>query len=134
MIDKTQTLVHLARYDGHLSRRFFRAVKQLRDLRRDEREAHQARSSAGSYTRVDPDPYRGRYVPAQAPPPIDPPSPAANRIGFRASRESAPQTALSKINDRAVPVKSKGAGPTGRTHANDQTNPIPPNSRGINAV
>ncbi len=59
MIDKTQTLVHLARYDGHLSRRFFRAIKQLRDLRRDEREAHEARSSAGSYAPVDPDPYRG---------------------------------------------------------------------------
>ncbi len=82
MIDKTQTLVHLARYDGHLSRRFFRAIKQLRDLRRDEREAHEARTSAGSYTRVDPDPYRGRYVPAQAPPPIDPPTPTASPIGF----------------------------------------------------
>ena len=107
MIDKTQTLVHLARYDGHLSRRFFRAVKQLRDLRRDEREAHQARSSAGSRTPAAPDPYRGRYVPAQAPPPIDPPSPTAARIGFRASRESAPQPALSKINDRAVPVRAR---------------------------
>ena len=49
MLDRTQALVHLARYDGHLSRRFFRAVKQLRELRRDEREAHEARSSAGSY-------------------------------------------------------------------------------------
>ena len=91
MIDKTQTLVHLARYDGHLSRRFFRAIKQLRDLRRDEREAHQARTSAGSYAPVDPDPYRGRYVPAQAPPPIDPPSPTAARIGFRPSRDLVPQ-------------------------------------------
>ena len=33
MLDRTQAFVHLARYDGHLSRRFFRAVKQLRDLR-----------------------------------------------------------------------------------------------------
>ena len=103
IIDRTDALGHLARYDGHLSRRFFRAVKQLRDLRRDEREAHEARSSAG----VDPDPYRGRYVPAQAPPPIDPPTPTAGRIGFRASRESAPQPALSKINDRAVPVRAR---------------------------
>ncbi len=107
MIDKTQTLVHLARYDGHLSRRFFRAIKQLRDLRRDEREAHEARTSAGSYAPVDPDPYRGRYVPAQAPPPIDPPSPTAGRIGFRTSRQSAPQPSLSKINDRAVPVRAR---------------------------
>ena len=35
MLDRTQAFVHLARYDGHLSRRFFRAVKQLADLRRD---------------------------------------------------------------------------------------------------
>ena len=94
MLDRTQALVHLARYDGHLSRRFFRAVKQLADLRRDESKARQVRSSAGSHTHVDPDPYRGRYVPAQAPPPIDTPSPTAARIGFRASRESAPQAGL----------------------------------------
>ena len=94
MLDRTQAFVHLARYDGHLSRRFFRAVKQLRDLRRDECEAHEARSSAGSYASTDPDPYRGRYVPAQAPPPIDHSSPTAYRIGFRASRESAPQPGL----------------------------------------
>ena len=92
MLDRTQGFVHLARYDGHLSRRFFRAVKQLSDLRRDERKAHEARSSASSYAPTDP--YRGRYVPAQAPPPIDPPSPTAGRIGFRSSRESAPEASF----------------------------------------
>ena len=92
MLDRTQAFVHLARYDGHLSRRFFRAVKQLADLRRDERKAREARSSAGSYTSTDP--YRDRYVPAQAPPPIDTPSPQVSRIGFRASRESAPKAGL----------------------------------------
>ena len=105
MLDRTQAFVHLARYDGHLSRRFFRAVKQLADLRRDERKAHETRPSAGSYTPTDP--YPGRYVPAQAPPPIDPPSPTAARIGFRASRGSAPQAALSKMNERAVPVRAR---------------------------
>ena len=109
MLDRTQAFVHLARYDGHLSRRFFRAVKQLADLRRDERKAREARASAGSYAAADSDPYRGRYVPAQAPPPIDTPSAPASRICFRARRESAPQAALSKMN-----VKSRarqGAGP-----------------------
>ena len=95
MLDRTQALVHLARYDGHLSRRFFRAVKQLADLRRDESKAREARSSAGSYTPADPDPYRGRYVPAQAPPPIDTSCPTVGRIGFRASRDSAPEASLS---------------------------------------
>ena len=80
MLDRTQAFVHLARYDGHLSRRFFRAVKQLADLRRDERKAHEARSSPGSYAPADSDPYRGRYVPAQAPQPAASASePLANR-------------------------------------------------------
>ena len=110
MLDRTQAFVHLARYDGHLSRRFFRAVKQLADLRRDESKARQARSSAGSHTHVDPDPYRGRYVPAQAPPPIDTPSPTAGRIGFRVSSESAPQPGLrqttKQTQSRRTPVRS----------------------------
>ena len=92
MLERTQAFVHLARYDGHLSRRFFRAVKQLADLRRDEREAPETRSSANSYSPADP--YGGPYVPAQAPPSIDTPSPTAGRVGFRASRESAPQACL----------------------------------------
>ena len=108
MLDRTQAFVHLGRYDGHLSRRFFRAVKQLRDLRRDEREAHEARPSADSYTPTDP--YRGPYVPAQAPPPIDTPSPTAGRIGFRASRDSAPQSGLTQTTkqtqSRRTPMKS----------------------------
>ena len=92
MLDRTQALVHLARYDGHLSRRFFHAVKQLADLRQVERKPRETRSSANSYTAADS--YPGRYVPVQAPPPIDTPSPTAGRIGFRASRESAPQAGL----------------------------------------
>ena len=88
MLDRTQAFVHLARYDGHLSRRFFRAVKQLADLRRDESKAREARSSAGSYAPTDADAYRGRYVPAQAPQPaesasgplaIRPPKPLSRR-------------------------------------------------------
>ena len=98
MLERTQAFVHLARYDGHLSRRFFRAVKQLADLRRDERKPRETRPSAGSYTAADP--YRGSYVPAQAPPPIDTPSHPASRIGFRASRNSAPRTGLR--GDRAL--------------------------------
>ena len=105
MLDRTQAFVHLARYDGHLSRRFFRAVKQLADLRRDERKAQEARSSPGSYAATDP--YGGRYVPAQAPPPIDTSRLTAGRIGFRLSSDSAPEAALSKMNERAVPVRAR---------------------------
>ena len=105
MLERTQAFVHLARYDGHLSRRFFRAVKQLADLRRDERKARE--TSAGSYTPTDP--YRGPYVPAQAPPPIDTPSPTAGRIGFRAGGESVPPAGLSKMDGKSH--VRQGAGP-----------------------
>ena len=118
MLDRTQAFVHLARYDGHLSRRFFRAVKQLRDLRHDERKAHEDRAPAGSYAPTDP--YRGRYVPAQAPPPIDTPHPTAGRIGFRASSEPTPQPSFTQTTkqtqSRRTPMKS--------TASNDETRSV----------
>ncbi len=141
MLDRTQALVHLARYDGHLSRRFFRAVKQLADLRRDERKARETRPS------TDSDPYRGRYVPDQAPPPIDPPSTAAGRIGFRASGDSAPPAGLSKMGGQSR--ARQGAGPTAQIHTlrgplpprcqpspikKYQTNQISPNPHRINGL
>ena len=104
MLDRTQAFVHLARYDGHLSRRFFRAVKQLADLRDAQHKRDTSSAYKNSHT---PDPYRGRYVPVQAPPPIDTPRPTAGRIGFRLSSDSAPEAALSKMNERAVPVRAR---------------------------
>ena len=79
MLERTQAFVHLARYDGHLSRRFFRAVKQLADLRRDERKSRQTRSSANSHTPANPDRYPSPHVPAPVPPTTDTPSPTAGR-------------------------------------------------------
>ena len=78
------------------------------DPRRDERKSREARSSAGSYAPADP--YRGRYVPAQAPPPIDTPSPTAGRIGFRASSKSGPQPGFTQTTKQTqfppTPMKS----------------------------
>ena len=115
MINRTQALVHLARYDGHLSRRFLCAVKQLSDLRRDESKAREARSSAASYAPVDPNPTRDRYTPAQAPPSIANQSLTTDRIGFRASRESAPQAGLR--NDRAPAPQPSFTQTTKRTQS-----------------
>ena len=123
ILDRTQAFVHLASYDGHLSRRFFRAVKQLADLRRDERKAQQDRSSSGSHASADP--YGGRYVPAQAPPPIDPPPPTVGPIGFRASSDSAPQPALPEMN-RKSRARQDGAPQAAFTPSTD------PSGRGTN--
>ena len=125
MLDRTQDFVHLARYVGHLSRRFFRAVKQLADLRRDESKAREARSSAGSYAPTHPDAYRGRYVPAQAPPPIDTPSPTAGTHRLPALQRFGPRSR--SLEDERKSRARQGAGPTGRIHPNNQTNPISPN-------
>ena len=141
MLDRTQAFVHLARYDGHLSRRFFRAVKQLVDLRRDERKAQEARSSAGSCASTDPDPYRGRYVPAQAPPPINTPSPLASAGGSVPSRASfhrhgrwtkgRPQISCGARSQRAA--SRLFSTPGSASTENNQTNPILPNPNEINA-
>ena len=67
MLDRTQAFVHLARYDGHLSRRFFRAVKQLSDLRDAQHKRDASSTYENSHTPADPDPYRGRYGPGPGP-------------------------------------------------------------------
>ena len=97
MLERTQALVHLARYDGHLSRRFFRAVKQLADLRRDERKSRETSSSANSYTATDSCP--GRYVPVQAPPPID------GRARPRAHQHRLPGRPRNRLAHRAAEFK-----------------------------
>ena len=55
------------------------------------------------------DPYRGRYVPAQAPPPIDASSSTTGRIGFRVSGHPAPPIGLSKVGGQSR--AREGAGP-----------------------
>ena len=69
-----------------------RAVKQLSDLRRDERKAEEVRSSAGSY--IPTDPYRGRYVPSPGAATDRPSKPDGRSDRLPGSRESAPQAGL----------------------------------------
>ena len=116
MLDRTQAFVHLARYDGHLSRRFFRAVKQLADLRR--RRAQGPRGSRLCRLLCC-----RRFRPL--PRPIRPsPSPTADRYSKRPGQP-----------DR-LPCPS-GRGPAGSARrlcsTKNQTNPISPNPGGINA-
>jgi hypothetical protein len=48
LLNRTQALVHLARYDGHLGRRFDRAIRQIAQLRdaREKRRAADANAAA----------------------------------------------------------------------------------------
>ncbi len=43
MLDRTKLLNNLARYDGHLNRRFYRAVELMMKIRREEAKSRQAR-------------------------------------------------------------------------------------------
>ena len=116
MLDRTQAFVHLARYDGHLSRRFFRAVKQLADLRRDERKAREARWPTGPLLRRFPHPRRSGRLPR----PIRPgPGPTADRHSTPHGRP------------HRLPSLWRTS-PSTRPHTNYQTNPISPNPNEIN--
>ena len=117
MLDRTQAFVHLARYDGHLGRRFFRAVKQLADLRRDERRAQEARSSPG-----------GPYAPT------DPCRPRPRpRSTIQAPGRPYRLPTLQRFGPTSRPRQRTSAGLTVRIHTNYQTNPISPNSNEINS-
>ena len=106
MLSGTKFLNTLARYDSHLTRRFYRAVELMMKIRREERKSREAQAAAENIDAASPSPPPGRkrYVPAQAPPPIqdsahqdrespeDRPRPA---IGFRWGRSPAcPATSL----------------------------------------
>ena len=97
MITRTQLLNNLARYDGHLARRFFRGVELMINIRREDRqlrEAYEAKN-AGATTPV-------HYLPDEDPPPIQdhPPRPA---IGFRPANPQN-QKPRNEANDDLTPA------------------------------
>ncbi len=80
ILTRTKLLNNLARYDGHLGRRFFRGVELMIDIRRDDRqlrEAYEAKN-AGATTPV-------HYLPDDDPSPSRP-----SAIGFRPAEKSGP--------------------------------------------
>ncbi len=57
MLERTKLLNNLARYDGHLNRRFHRAVELMIKIRREERKLRDAENKATNRDRgVDPSP------------------------------------------------------------------------------
>ena len=97
MLGGTKFLNNLARYDGHLRRCLHRDLELMMKIRREERKSREAQAAADDVDAAGHGPPSGRkrYVPAQAPPPIqdnahqdrespaDRPRPA---IGFRWGR------------------------------------------------
>ncbi len=66
LLGRTQALLHLARYDAHLSRRYYRAIAELGRLRKLERAAEQHRESKTTKQSQYPEPYEesARYKPS----------------------------------------------------------------------
>ncbi len=94
MQDHTQALHNLARYRTMTSRDITRALRMIRQLRKDEYECKENRAANGAIHRptvTDPDPYNTPDPMARQPPRYEPPAAAAqtsNPIGFRAQTSS----------------------------------------------
>ena len=69
LLNRTQALLHLARYDAHLSRRYYRAIAELGRLRKLERAAEQYRENQTTKQSQYPEPYEesARYKPSPGP-------------------------------------------------------------------
>ena len=85
MLNASKFLNNLARYDGHLSRRFFRSVELMMSIRRQDEKKSEA-FEAQNAEAVSP----GRYIPDQAPPPNPNYAQPRAPIGFRPSEKLAP--------------------------------------------
>ena len=94
MQDHTQALHNLARYRTMTSRDITRALRMIRQLRKDEFECKENRAANGAIHRptvTDPDPYTTPDPMEPQPPRYEPPAAAAqtsNPIGFRAESSS----------------------------------------------
>ena len=100
MQDRTQALNNLARYRTMTSRDITRALKMIRQLRKDEYECKENRAANGAIHRptlTDPDPYTTPDPMEPQPSRYEPPAAAAQTshpIGFRAEFVPSPQATL----------------------------------------
>ena len=146
MQDHTQALHNLARYRTMTSRDITRALRMIRQLRKDEYECKENRAANGAIHRptvTDPDPYNTPDPMERQPPRYEPPAAAAqtsNPIGFRAEFVPSPQATLggasrkpnhgSPRRDRGHrrtqgPVKTKGLSTAEALRTNYGTNRTP---------
>ncbi len=126
MLTRIKLLNSLARYDGHLGRRFFRGVELMIDIRREERQLREAREAQEAQPGYDPDPPLIRYEP---PPIPDSPNnpPLVNQTPNLQSREKNPTVANDAVANRAAHVSKRC--PMNLTTPKNQANPTPSNNQ-----
>jgi hypothetical protein len=107
LLNRTQALVHLARYDGHLGRRFDRAIRQIAQLR-DAREKRRA-ADANSALHRPADPVYAR-IPRPA-------NGAAASATAQPSGYPAPSIQASEKEYGTKPISSKPHGINGMAEA-----------------
>ncbi len=128
MLTRTKLLNNLARYDGHLGRRFYRAVELMIDIRREERKDREEREAREAQENYNIDPRPGRYVPTQAP--SSRPSAPRRGVGSTLTSVDHPQPAPIAVRENAdrAPRHNIGFRPAGppnekpRNEPNNQDN------------
>ncbi len=129
MQDHTQALHNLARYRTMTSRDITRALRMIRQLRKDEFECKENRAANGAIHRptvTDPDPYNTPDPMERQPPRYEPPAAAAqtsNPIGFRAEFVPSPQATLggeSRFTNHASRKPNHGSPRRDRGHRRTQ--------------
>ena len=129
MQDHTQALHNLARYRTMTSRDITRALKMIRQLRKDEYECKENRAANGAIHRptlTDPDPYTTPDPMEPQPSRYEPPAAAAqtsNPIGFRAEFVPSPQATLgdeSRFTNHASRKPNHGSPRRDRGHRRTQ--------------
>ena len=117
MEDHTQSLTNLARYRTMTSRDITRALRMIRQLRKDEFECKENRAANGAIHRptvTDPDPYNTPDPLEPQPPRYEPPAAAAqtsNPIGFRAQAQSLRTTEAGGPQCRGTACCARQPGP-----------------------
>ena len=123
MQDRTQALNNLARYRTMTSRDITRALKMIRQLRKDEYECKENRAANGAIHRptlTDPDPMEPQ-PPRYEPPAAD--AQTSHPIGFRAEFVPSPQATLggeSRFTNHASRKPNQGSPRRDRGHRRTQ--------------
>ena len=136
MLNASKFLNNLARYDGHLSRRFFRSVELMMSIRRQDETKRETFETQNAEA-VSP----GRYVPDQAPPPNPNYAQPRGQIGFRPNEtaepiSSDPQWGRSPDlpNNQPKTTPSEKSGPITRDAPSAEEKPSPASKSPAGAV